>query len=232
MKKLNAKKKVSVEKQYDKVGKDYLSGQQNFFSKREDQAIRFIVSSLPNLKGKNILDFGCGNGKDIKRYEKMGAKNIYGIDVSQLMVLEAKKNVKEPENIFLSDIQKTKFKNNYFDVVIGRFSLHYLDRFDSAYKEISRILKKNGCLIFVAHHPFKDLIMQRVKEYGKKEVIKVELYSNKVSIYFPTHTLKNYFSKTFFRYFCVDNFEEEQSPEEYPDKFRLPGFIGVKAIKK
>lgn len=224
--------KIDTKNQYEKIGKQYLLGQQNFFSKREDQAIKFIFCSLPNLKGKNVLDFGCGNGKDIKHYEKIGAKNIYGIDTSRYMVSEAKKNVKNPENILLCDIQKTKFRNNYFDVVVGRFSLHYLTKFDLAYKEISRILKKNGCLIFVVHHPFKDLAMQKVKEYGKKEIIEVKLYSNKVSIYFPTHTLQDYFSRTFFRYFNVDNFKEEQSPEEYLDKFKLPGFIGVKAIKK
>jgi len=232
MKKFINKQKISVKKQYDKVGRDYLSGQQKFFSKREDQAIRFIIDSLPNLKRKNILDFGCGNGKDIKRYEKIGAKNIYGIDTSEFMVSEAKKNVKSSDNIFVADIQKTQFKNNYFNVVVGRFSFHYLNEFDLAFKEVSRILKKGGILIFVVHHPFKDLIMKKVKTYSNKEIIKVELYNNKVPIYFPTHTLKEYFSNNFFKYFYVDSFEEEQSPEEYLDKFRLPGFMGIKAIKR
>ncbi len=140
--------------------------------------------------------------------------------------------IRNSKNIFLSYMQKTEFKNNYFDVVVGRFSLHYLAKFDLAYIEILRILKRGGCLIFVAHHPFKDLMMQKVKEYGKKEVIRLDLYCNKVPIYFPTHTLQDYFSKSFFKYFCIDNFQEEQSPEEYLDEFRLPGFIGVKTIKK
>jgi len=224
--------KNDIKSQYNKTGKQYLLGQQSFFSKREDQAIKFIVSSLPDLKGKNILDFGCGNGGDIKRYEKMGAKNIYGVDVSKFMISEAKKNVREPKNIFLSNIQKTKFKDKYFDVVVGRFSLHYLKKFDLAYKEISRILKDDGCLIFVVHHPFKDLVMQKIKEYNNKEIIEVKLYKNKVSVYFPTHTLQDYLSKSFFEYFMVDAFREERSPEEYLNKFKLPGFIGVKAVKR
>ena len=119
------------------------------------------------------------------------------------MINEAKKNVSKPNNLFVGNIEKTIFKDKFFDIVIGRFSFHYLKNYDKAYHELSRILKKDGLLILVVHHPFRDLFCQKNKIYGKQETIKIELYNNKVPIYFPTHTLKDYFSKIFFDHFYL-----------------------------
>lgn len=54
---------MDIYSQYEKIGEDYVLGQRNFFSRNEDAAIKFIKNSLPELKGKKILDIGCGNGK-------------------------------------------------------------------------------------------------------------------------------------------------------------------------
>lgn len=218
-------------KQYNKIGKDYILGQKAFFSKREGEAIKFIKESLPNLKGKKVLDIGCGNGQDVKLLYFLGASEVYGIDNSKFMIDEAKNNTQKPNNFSLGSFEKIPFKDNSFDVVVGRFSFHYLKKFDKAYTELSKILKKNGLLVLVIHHPFRDLVFQKNKIYGQQETIKIELYDNKVPIYFPTHTLKDYFSKKFFDHFHLTGFTEEKSPEEYEDSFKTPGFMGIKAVK-
>ena len=223
---------MDIKKQYNIIGRNYISGQKEFFSKREDEAIKFIKRSLPELKNRKVLDVGCGNGKDIKFLESLGSSDVYGIDVSKFMIFEAEKIVKKPQNLVVGNIEKTSFTDNFFDVVIGRFSFHYLTKFDKVYQELSRIIKKNGLLILVVQHPFRDLNYQKNKLYGKQEIIKIELYNNKVPIHFPTHTLKDYFSKRFFNHFYLSGYEEEQSPAEYTDKFKTPGFMGIKAIKK
>jgi len=220
---------MDVSLQYDKIGKDYVNGQKEFFSKREDEAIKFIKKSIPELKNKKILDLGCGNGKDIILYQSLGAE-VYGIDSSEFMINEAKKIISKSK-VFKSNLEKTPFENNFFDIIVSRFSFHYLKNFDKAYKEISRILKKDGSLILVVHHPLRDLSYQKNKIYGKQETIKIELYNNKVPIYFPTHTLKNYFSRIFFDHFHLINYEEEQIPEEYINEFKTPGFMGIVAKK-
>ena len=155
---------MDINSQYNKIGKDYVSGQKEFFSKREDEAIKFIKKSLTDLENKKILDIGCGNGKDILLFESMKAYDVYWIDTSEFMINEAKKNVSKPNNLFVGNIEKTIFKDKFFDIVIGRFSFHYLKNYDKAYHELSRILKKNGLLILVVHHPFRDLFCQKNKE--------------------------------------------------------------------
>jgi len=222
---------MSIKEQYDQMGKDYINGQKRFFSKREDGAINYIKKSLPKIRGKKALDIGCGSGKDILLLESLGA-NAYGIDTSSFMIGEAKKRVANPSNLFICSIEKTPFENNFFDVAIGRFSFHYLKKFDKAYSELARVMKSRGIVILAVHHPFRDLTSQKRKVYGKQEEVAVELYQNKVRIRFPTHTMKDYFSDTFFRYFYLDGFEEEKSPEEHPDRFNTPGFMAIKAIRK
>ncbi len=223
---------MDIYSQYEKIGKDYVSGQKEFFSRQEDDAIKFIKNSLPELKDKKVLDIGCGNGKDMKLFESLGAAEVYGIDTSAFMLGEAKQTVLNPQNLFQASIEGTPFEDDFFDVIVGRYSLHYLKDFDVAYNELSRILKKDGLLILVVHHPFGDLISQESKIYGEQEIIKVELYDNKVPIHFPTHTMKNYFSKTFFDKFYLVGFEEAQSPERIADEFKSPIMMGIKAMKR
>lgn len=223
---------MDINLQYNTIGRDYVLGQKEFFSKRKDEAIEFIKKSLPNLKNKKIIDVGCGNGKDIRLLESLGSSDVYGIDASEFMINESKKIVSNPKNLFVGNIEETLFEDNFFDVAIGRFSFHYLSDFDKAYQELSRILKKGGLLILVVHHPFRDLIRQKNKLYGKQEIVKVELYDNNVPIHLPTHTLKDYFSEKFFEYFCLSGYEEDQSPEESTRELKVPGFMGIKATKK
>ena len=223
---------MDIYSQYEKIGEDYVLGQRNFFSRNEDAAIKFIKNSLPELKGKKILDIGCGNGKDMKFFESLGAAEVYGIDTSTFMLGDAKQMVSNPKNLFQANIENTSFADDFFDIIIGRHSLHYLKNFDVAYDELSRILKNDGLLILVVHHPFGDLISQKSKIYGEQEIIKVELYDNKVPIHFPTHTMKNYLSKTFLDKFYLVGFEEAQSPERIADEFKIPIMMGIKAVKR
>ncbi|MDE6280311.1 MAG: methyltransferase domain-containing protein [Oscillospiraceae bacterium] len=41
---------------------------------------------LPDLRGKHILDIGCGMGQHAKQYSHMGAASVLGIDISEKML--------------------------------------------------------------------------------------------------------------------------------------------------
>lgn len=222
---------MDILKQYNDIGRDYIEGQEKFFSVREDKAREFITKCLPDLKDKKVLDMGCGHGKDIIAYESLGAE-VYGIDSSEVMIEEAAKRVKHPERLVVGNFEKTDYEDKYFDVIISRHSLHFLDSFDEAYKELARIIKKKGILVIVVQHPIKDLFLQESRLYGDKEIIKVSLYNDKVPVYFKTHTFKEWFSEEFFKHFYIDLIDEEQKPIEYRDKGRSPAFFAIKAIRR
>lgn len=224
---------MEINKQYEEMSKEYIDGQEDYFSKKIDHARVFIKNQLPNLKDKTILDVGCGHGKDIQIYEGLGAKEVYGIDSSESMIEEAKKRVKNPEKLIVGSMDKTPFEDEKFDIIVGRFSIHYLEDLDKTYIELSRILKPLGVMIFIVHHPTLGFMQLGAKNYHEKGIVKMSLYNNSVKINFPFHTLKEYFSNTLFEHFYVDYLDEE-SPNnmEYPNKWNVSGFLGFKVVKR
>lgn len=224
---------MDIKKQYDKIGFSYARGQDEFFGKNEDNSRKFIKKCLPDLKNKIVLDLGCGSGKDILIYEGLGAKEIYGLDSSKVMISEAKRSVKNPNNLIVGDMNSTPFKNKFFDIIIGRFSIHYAQNRGDTYLEISRILKKNGILILIVPHPIWSFMQLGGKNYLEKGLIKIKLYGNKVPIKYPNHILKDYFPETFFRLFYIDLLDEGQvdSSKQF-NKQNVPEFLAFKAIKK
>ena len=114
-----------------------------------------------NSANSDILDYGCGVGNYSQKVIKFNPKKIIGIDISDVSIEKAKKNKETIENIeFLVDnCEKTKFKDNTFDIVYGTGILHHLN-LDSCIKEIYRILKPNGRFLFIeplGTNPFINL---------------------------------------------------------------------------
>lgn len=49
-----------------------------------------MLSLLPDLQGKKLLDLGCGAGEHLALYLSRGAKHVVGIDLSANMLKQAK----------------------------------------------------------------------------------------------------------------------------------------------
>lgn len=109
---------------------------------------------LPNLKNKAILLIGCGTGEESKLLEEFGAKEIIGIDTSKASIDLANKTY--PKHRFIvGDMHKLKFKNNSFDFVYSSLAIHYSKNPKIIYKEIGRVLKPKGQLLFSVGHPIR-----------------------------------------------------------------------------
>ncbi len=107
------------------MGKTYVDGKKIFFSKKKNWRTIATMKHLGDIKGKKILDIGCGDGGDYKLFETHEAK-VFGIDPSEYMINQAKANVADPENVSVGDYENIPFPDKTFDIVFGSFSLHYL----------------------------------------------------------------------------------------------------------
>ena len=83
-----------------------------------------MLSLLPDLQGKKLLDLGCGTGGHLQLYLERNAERVVGTDLSAKMLEQAEK-----------DLQKC-----------GQFSGHLLTM-------IANKLKPNGTLVFSQEHP-------------------------------------------------------------------------------
>lgn len=115
--------------------------------------IPIIKSMLPNLKGKKILDLGCGEGEMARYFIESGAKKVVGIDVSQNMINEAQKKQSKNLEFKLLPMEEISSIDEKFDIVFSSLAFHYVEDYYKLMKDISKKLKKNGYLIFSQEHP-------------------------------------------------------------------------------
>ena len=116
--------------------------------------IPIIKSMLPDLKGKKILDLGCGEGEMAKYFIESGAKKVVGIDVSQNMINEAQKKQDKNLEFKLLPMEEISSIDEKFDIVFSSLAFHYVEDYYKLMKDISKKLKKNGYLIFSSfYHP-------------------------------------------------------------------------------
>ena len=106
---------------------------------------RFILSQLGNLKGKYLLDVGCGAGESSVYFASKGAKCIAG-DFSPSMV-ETAENLANKYGVEIEgkviNAMEIDFDDNTFDIVYAANILHHVDP-SIALREIHRVLKPGG----------------------------------------------------------------------------------------
>lgn len=106
--------------------------------------------------GLNILDVGCGQGRVTCPLDKKGC-NVIGIDIVSDMIKFAK-NTYPNIDFRVMDCCNLKFEDAFFDVVFVSYNtLDYIfpeEKRLLALKEIKRVLKKGGLLIYSAHNSF------------------------------------------------------------------------------
>lgn len=90
--------------------------------------------------GKKILDDGCCNGSFI--YEKHKEKEIYGIDIKKMNILN--RGAKEFK---IASSTKIPYKKDSFDCVVFAGVIQYIKDYKKSFLEIKRVLKKDGRLI-------------------------------------------------------------------------------------
>jgi len=117
-----------------------------------------FLSILPEVRGLEGLDIGCGEGTDTRLLAKRGAQ-MTAIDVSEKFIQYAKvAEEKEPLDIryHVASAWSVPFPNGRFDFVSATMSLMDIPQPERAIKEIFRVLKPGGFLQFSITHPCFD----------------------------------------------------------------------------
>ena len=74
-----------------------------------------LIKKYADLKGKRILDIGCGIGMYSQKFKGEGAE-VFGIDIDKKNIERAKK-LDSLVNFLCSSAEKTPFEDNFFDIV-------------------------------------------------------------------------------------------------------------------
>lgn len=220
---------MDITRQYNQIGKDYIEGKSSFFSEREDWGSKTLLAEMGQIKGLNLLDMGCGDGSDSLIYLNQGA-TVTAIDPSSYMVEQAKKNLGNKAKVFLGDYYNIPVEAASIDILVGRYSFHYLNDFNRAYAEISRVLKPGGVFLILVPNPMGDLFMKKEKNDDGQEIVAVPLYGGKVTVRYLVHSISQYFSPEFFKLFKLASYSEFVQAETDPN-IKVPTAMVIKAIK-
>lgn len=109
---------------------------------------------MPNLENKRVLDLGCGFGWHCRHAVEHGARSVIGIDISERMLGEAKKNTQSEQIEYIRiPIEDIDFPKDTFDVVISSLAFHYLQSCEETFKKVKTCLTSGGSFIFSVEHP-------------------------------------------------------------------------------
>ncbi|NNF34100.1 MAG: class I SAM-dependent methyltransferase [Saprospiraceae bacterium] len=124
------------------------------------------MSLLPEVKGKKILDAGCGPGRYAEILMGNGA-DVIGVDLSPNMIKEAKKRNKEKGQFYVHDLCKPfkMIENGSIDIVLSALVLHSIPDWTDTIREFQRVLKPGGIVIVSMEHPFFDYKYFKSEKY-------------------------------------------------------------------
>lgn len=101
-----------------------------------------------DLKGKRVLDVGCGTGRLAAEFHERGSR-VWGIDPSPEMVAEAKKR---GVNAKVARAEHLPFKEGWFERAVLWLTVHLLDR-PQALAEVRRVLAPEGLVLIATFDP-------------------------------------------------------------------------------
>lgn len=105
------------------------------------------------VKGRSILDAGCGSGPLLAELISRGA-NVTGFDASQAMIELARQRVGARARLQVADLgDPLPYADGDFDDVLASLVFHYLKDWDGPLGEIRRVLRPGGRLVISVNHP-------------------------------------------------------------------------------
>jgi ubiquinone/menaquinone biosynthesis C-methylase UbiE len=112
---------------------------------------------LGEVRGKRILEVGCGGGQNSIVLTKWGAI-CTGVDPSDAQLAHARKLAQEHgvEVQFTSGKAEDlgDFPAESFDLVLSSYAFDYVTDIQRAYREVWRVLKSGGPFVFCQSHPW------------------------------------------------------------------------------
>jgi ubiquinone/menaquinone biosynthesis C-methylase UbiE len=111
----------------------------------------FQVMGVPDLKGKRILDIGCGNGQYAVLFAMLGA-TVEAFDLSPVGVergrrFAAANGVADRCHFSVGNASAMPYADGSFDILVMHEVLHHAVKYPMVAEECARVLDENGFLV-------------------------------------------------------------------------------------
>ena len=206
---------------------------------------------LPDFEGKSVLDLGCGYGWHCIYAAENGASSVVGVDISKKMLETAKEKTHFPNVEYMCcSIEDVDFPEESLDIVLSSLAFHYVADYENMIKNIYKMLKTGGILIFTVEHPVftahgtqdwyydenGEILHFPLDNYYYEGSRTAIFLGEKVTKYH--RTLTTYLNTLLMNGFIINNVVEPQPPQDMmdipgmKDEMRRPMMLIVSAVKK
>ena len=212
-----------------------------------------LFSLLPDLKGKAVLDLGCGFGEHCKGFIEKGASKVVGIDISEKMLEVAKAENSDPKITYLNmPMEDLETIDGKFDVVVSSLAIHYVEDFTGLIRNIYNLLNPGGVFVYSQENPINTTHSSGERwtrdENGEKIYVNLSNYGiegERESVWFVDNVKKYHRMFSTIVNTIVDGgltiekmiepLPTEELLEKYPDQrdlFHKPDFLLIRASRK
>lgn len=200
------------------------------------------LSLIPDVKGKRVLDAGCGPGAYSEWLVSQGA-DVIAIDASPRMVEHARERLGDSVEVRLHDLRNPLYflGDGSVDTVLASLVMDYIEDWTPVFREFRRVLKNDGVLVFSVGHPSIDYVLKNgVEDYFKVERVDMWWTGFGVRVLMPSYRrpLESMTNALYEAGFLIERIIEprptseykEADPQGYEEVSKRPSFICIKAI--
>jgi SAM-dependent methyltransferase len=109
---------------------------------------------LPELRGRRVVDLGCGDGWLCRLAADAGAASVVGVDPSERMLeLARERTADERVSYRRAFVETAELERQSADVVLSVLALHYVAELDPVVARIGEWLSPGGRVLAVVEHP-------------------------------------------------------------------------------
>lgn len=204
---------MEIKNAYNIWAKQYDSNE----NKTRDLDKKITQIKLNNLNFTNILELGCGTGKNTSWLLKKCNK-ILSVDFSEEMLKIAKNNINSNKVKFMeADIlEDWVFVDNFYDLIIFNLVLEHVKDLNYIFNQANKYLTKNGKIYICELHPFKQYIGSKAKYVNSDIINELETYNHHISEFLTCAKNNNFKIKD------LDEWFDDENSREIP---RLISFI-------
>lgn len=118
----------------------------------DENVVRYLHKNFVSGRGKRILDFGCGSGRNTLVMADMGF-DIFAVDYNETcldLTREKLSRINYDRVTYIQNIRSDiPIANAYLDVIVAWGALFYFNEKDrnENFKELNRVLKPDGLLL-------------------------------------------------------------------------------------
>jgi cytosine/adenosine deaminase-related metal-dependent hydrolase/ubiquinone/menaquinone biosynthesis C-methylase UbiE len=114
---------------------------------------RLLGPMLPDVRGLDILDIGCGTGRWLNQLAGGTPRSLLGVDISPQMLLLAAAKLGYNCDLRLGSCAAIPFSDAVADVVLSCFVVSYVDDLEVFAEEIDRLARPGATIFLTDMHP-------------------------------------------------------------------------------